>query len=173
MAAILGGEFDFETLKSATGFDEETLINALESAVRAQLITEVQTNPAAPRFGFVHVLIPNTLRESMIHVRRRQFHQRAARAIEAVQPDDFEALAYHYAEAGENDPPGVILDARAIVPSKLPRVRPPVFTGQRLIAGRIRTRAGRADLLARLGYCLWVIGDVTAASSTMNPPTTL
>ena len=102
MAAILGGEFDFETLKRAVSLDEEDLITALESAVRAQLITEVQTGkPGEPRFGFVHVLIPTTLRESIIHVRRQQLHQRAAQALEAVHPDDFELLAYHYAQAGD------------------------------------------------------------------------
>jgi hypothetical protein len=38
MAAILGSEFDFEMLRRASGLDEEALMAALESTVRAQII---------------------------------------------------------------------------------------------------------------------------------------
>jgi DNA-binding CsgD family transcriptional regulator len=161
MAAVLGGEFDFETLRGATGLDEETLITALEIAVRALLVVEVQPRPsAAPRLGFAHVLIPTTLRESIIHVRRQRYHQRAAQAIEAVHPDDFEMLAYHYSEAGDHErarqynvragdraqqaAPG---DAASFYRAALDRW-PSVEQSE------------RAEVLARLGYCLWVIGDV-------------
>jgi predicted ATPase len=102
MAAILGSDFDFETLKQACDLDEETLISALESAARAQLIAEAPPGQAGTlRFNFVHVLIPTTIRESIIHVRRRRLHLRAAQAIEAVHPEDYEVLAYQYNEAGE------------------------------------------------------------------------
>ena len=37
MGAILGSDFDFETLKHACDLDEETLVGALEKAERAQL----------------------------------------------------------------------------------------------------------------------------------------
>ncbi len=46
MAAILGPNFDFETLKFACDLDEETLIGALERAVRAQLIAEAPPGQA-------------------------------------------------------------------------------------------------------------------------------
>ena len=102
MASILGREFDYETLKFACDLDEENLINALENAESAQLIVESQPGqPATSNFSFVHVLIPTTLRESIIHIRRRRLHLRAAQAIEAVHPDNFEVLAYQYSEAGE------------------------------------------------------------------------
>ena len=102
LAAIVGREFDFETLLRVCDLDEETLIRELESAVRAQLIVEIEPRSGAfLRFSFVHVLIPTTHGESTIHVRRRLLHRRVAAALEALRPDDFEALAHHYAEAGE------------------------------------------------------------------------
>ncbi|MBI3360793.1 MAG: hypothetical protein HY023_06750, partial [Chloroflexi bacterium] len=102
LAAILGREFDFATLHSASEQDEEALIAALERAERAQLIGE---SPRAGRmaFTFAHALIPFALRESLSGLRRQRLHRRAALAIEAARPNDVESLAYHFAAAGERD----------------------------------------------------------------------
>ncbi len=103
LAAILGREFDFDTLKQASDQDEETLIAALETAERAQLINEVARNArqggGEVTFAFAHALIPSTLRESVSGLRRHRLHRRAAAAIETLRPDDFESLAYHYGQA--------------------------------------------------------------------------
>ncbi len=164
MASILGGEFDFETLKHAASINEENLITALESAVRAQLIIEVQTaKPAEPRFSFVHVLIPTTLRESIIHVRRQRLHQRAAQALEAVHPDDFELLAYHFAQAGETERAReYYLRAGNRAQQTAPRdaVR---FYQAALERYAAKDRTGRAEVLASLGHCLWVVDDALAS----------
>jgi oligopeptide transport system substrate-binding protein len=79
---------------------EDTLIDGLESAEQAQLIEEV-SGERRVTFAFVHALIPTTLTESTRTLQRRRLHRRAAVAIEARHPDDFEALAYHYNQAGE------------------------------------------------------------------------
>ncbi len=102
VAAIFGREFDFETLHGATEQDEDALVAALERAERAQLIGEA---PRAGRvaFSFAHTLIPFALRESLGSLRRQRLHRRAAAVIEAQRPTDVEALAYHYAAAGEQD----------------------------------------------------------------------
>ena len=102
LAAILGREFDFETLHNASEQDEEALIATLERAERAQLIRE---SPRAGRvaYNFAHALIPFTLRESLSGLRRQRLHHRAANVIEALRPNDVEALAYHFAAAGEPD----------------------------------------------------------------------
>jgi oligopeptide transport system substrate-binding protein len=52
-------------------------------------------------FAFVHGLIPTTLVESLRSLQRRRLHRRAAAAIAARRPDDFEALAHHYDQAGQ------------------------------------------------------------------------
>ena len=161
MASILGSDFDFETLKHACDLDEETLIGALEKAEHVQLITEMPPSQTAiSRFSFVHVLIPTTLRQSTIHIRRRQLHLRAAQAIETVHPEDFEVLAYHYSEAGEVDRARQYYlragdRAQQIAPGEASR-----FYQAALERWPDGDQVGRSDLLARLGYCLWVIDDV-------------
>jgi tetratricopeptide (TPR) repeat protein len=111
LAAVLGREFDFDILKQASDLDEDAIITALESAEHAQLLGEVRPQPHLPHragaghmtFAFAHALIPSTLRESLSSLRRQRLHRRAATAIEALKPDDFEALAYHYEQAGDGE----------------------------------------------------------------------
>jgi len=108
LAAVLGREFDFDTLVQAGGLssgsgqalDEDALIEALEEAERAQLIEKVGRKEEG-NFAFVHGLIPTTLVESLRTMQRRRLHRQAAAAIEAHRPDDFEALAHHYDQAGQ------------------------------------------------------------------------
>lgn len=100
LAAVLGREFDFDTLAEASELDEETLIEALEAAEDNQLIEEVSGEGGAT-FSFVHALIPSTLVEGVRTLRRRRLHKRAAAAIQLTRPDDFEDLAHHYEEAGD------------------------------------------------------------------------
>ncbi|HUM67227.1 MAG TPA: hypothetical protein PLK31_00080, partial [Chloroflexota bacterium] len=107
LAAVLGREFDFEMLAAASDQDEENLIAALEPAERAQLIEEMaqQTAARAGRivYTFAHALIPFVLRESLNGLRRQRLHGRVAKALEAHRPHDVEALAYHFAAAGERE----------------------------------------------------------------------
>ncbi len=112
LAALIGREFDYEVLRQACeNPNEETLIDSLELAERAQLISEVHAksqngHPAIgpnERFTFAHTLIPTTLKEEISSLRRRRLHRRIANAIENVYPDDLEKLAYHYGLAGNQD----------------------------------------------------------------------
>lgn len=106
-AAIVGREFDFGVLRQASELDEETLIDALETAVYAQLISEfkpdrtARVRAGAETFIFAHALTVTALRESMSVLRRRRLHSSVAAALAHRYPDDYEALAYHYAEAGD------------------------------------------------------------------------
>ncbi len=102
MAAVLGHEFDFDTLVAASGLDEEALIDALEAAERAQLIKEI-SGERGGTFRFAHALIATTLLEGLSGLRRRRMHHQVAAAIEDLHPDDYEALAHHYYESGDVD----------------------------------------------------------------------
>ncbi len=99
VAAILGREFDFETLKSAGELDDASLYIALERAERTQLIQKVEQDNNLT-YAFAHALIPFALRESIGGLRRQRMHARVAEALERQQPDDVEALAYHFIAAG-------------------------------------------------------------------------
>jgi ABC-type oligopeptide transport system substrate-binding subunit/tRNA A-37 threonylcarbamoyl transferase component Bud32/tetratricopeptide (TPR) repeat protein len=102
LAAVLGREFDLDTLAQASELDQDTLLEALESAERAQLIEEVSADRGGT-FAFVHRLIPTTLVEGLRILQRRRLHRQAADAIEMLHPDNFEALAYHYGGADNPD----------------------------------------------------------------------
>jgi eukaryotic-like serine/threonine-protein kinase len=105
LAAIIGREFDFDTLRLASDLDEDTLIGALEQAERAQIIEEVRQGGAAT-FAFAHALIHSSLRESISTLRRNRLHRRVADAIQALRPADYENLAFHYAEIGDEEQAG-------------------------------------------------------------------
>ena len=164
LAAILGSEFEFETLRQASGLDEEILIAALESSVRAHIIREEKPGQAgAVRFSFVHVLIPTTLRESILLVRRQRLHLQIAQAIEAIRPGDFEALAYHLSEAGENER---ALDYFRRAGDRALQTAPgdaACFYQSALENWPDQDQAGKAEILAHLGYCLWVVADFPGA----------
>ena len=100
MAAVLGREFDFNTLVAAAELDEERLIDALEHAEHAQLIDEI-SGESGGTFRFAHALIGTTLEEGLSGMRRRRMHHQAATVIEQLRPDDYEALAHHYYESGD------------------------------------------------------------------------
>ncbi len=102
LAAVLGREFTFETLLAASEEGEEDLISGLERASQAQLVEEMRAERDVT-FAFTHALIPATLYEGVSTLRRRRLHSRVAAAIEQLHPGDFEALAYHYAEAGDEE----------------------------------------------------------------------
>ena len=112
LASILGREFDFEALAAMSDLDEEALIEALETAERAQLITEIRVSPplvghARLSFAFAHALIPSALHEGMSGLRRQRLHRRAAEALERLHPDRLTSrelapqLGRHYSEAGQ------------------------------------------------------------------------
>jgi oligopeptide transport system substrate-binding protein len=105
LAAVLGRAFDFETIAEASARleateDEDALMDALEYAERAQLIEKLGEEGGGA-FSFVHALIPTTLVESMRSMQRRRLHRCAAAVIQTRRPDDFEALARHYHQAGQ------------------------------------------------------------------------
>jgi tetratricopeptide (TPR) repeat protein len=158
MAAILGREFEFATLAKASALDkasdldEEDLIHALECAGWAQLIEEVSAQREVT-FAFTHGLIPATLAEGVSTLRRRRLHRRAAAAIEALRPDDFEALAYHYGEAGDEE--------RALANHTQAGERASAAYANAEAEGHYRTaldlieaKADRARLLSELGRVL-------------------
>lgn len=102
MASILGREFAFDILLEALDLDEDVLIEALETAEEAQMIQEVD-GTGEVTFAFVHALVPSAIVESIRTLRRRKLHRQAAKAIEKLSPDDYEALAFHFGEAGNDN----------------------------------------------------------------------
>jgi oligopeptide transport system substrate-binding protein len=100
-AAMMGREFRCDVLLTATEVEEEALFELLEQAERAQLIEEVQNEEDI--FSFTHALIPTTLVDGLRTRQKKRLHYKVANAMEAVNPEDWEALAYHFDNAGEDE----------------------------------------------------------------------
>ena len=99
LAAVLGREFDFQTLVEASALGETMLIDSLETAERAQLVAEL-SGEWGGTFIFAHALIPTILAESLSGLRRRHMHRQVMTAIERLRPDGLESLAFHALEGG-------------------------------------------------------------------------
>ena len=158
MASILGREFEFTTLQRATDMPEVRLIEALEAAEHAQLISETRHNGDV-MFTFLHALIPASLTESVSVLRRKLLHRRAAEAIEAIRPDSYEILSYHWIEAGEDEKARrTSLQAAERAYASLARAEAVRFFQAALERWPHHDLTGRAATLAKLGDSLQVAG---------------
>lgn len=101
-AAVLGREFDYETLAKSTEGEEDLLISALETAEQTQLLREI-SGKRGGIFAFSHALIPAALYEGASGLRRRRMHHQALAAVETLRPTDYAALARHAVESGDVD----------------------------------------------------------------------
>jgi DNA-binding SARP family transcriptional activator/class 3 adenylate cyclase len=108
-AAVVGAEFEFgvlERLGGAAG-DPDELLDALDEAIAARIVTEV--TGGVGHYTFTNSLIRHTLYEGLSSARRGRIHQRAGEALEALHPDGVEAhltaLAHHFCEAATGGQP--------------------------------------------------------------------
>jgi hypothetical protein len=99
VASVIGRDFDVPLLAAATQLPEDDLLDALDAAVGASLVDNVE----GERYSFVHALIEHTLYESLSPARRARVHRRVAEAIEEANEEDpaahAAALAHHWARA--------------------------------------------------------------------------
>ncbi len=96
-ASVLGREFALDALARIVGVTEEELLDTLEEAVRARVVSDVPEVPGHLRFA--HVLIRDTLYEAITAARRVQLHRRVVEALETLHGDDsglhLAELAHH------------------------------------------------------------------------------
>ncbi len=98
LAAVVGREFDLELLSAVVETDETHLLDLLETAMAASVLSE--SSDQVGRFRFVHALINQTLYEGLSATRRARMHQRVAEALEelygAHAAEHFGELALHW-----------------------------------------------------------------------------
>jgi DNA-binding SARP family transcriptional activator len=107
-AAILGGSFELGQLQPmANEQDEDTILDLLEEALHAGLLTEEGTG-AHITYHFWHPLIISHLYERLSATRRAQLHRRATEAIKAThtlsQPEKVAATIVYHLTRGGGDP---------------------------------------------------------------------
>ncbi len=101
VCAILGKVFTFEELSAAAEQTEDTLLDALDEAVGAQLIAA----NSGDSFSFTHDKIREVLYEELNPIRRRRLHRHVAEGLErrcTKSQCAVEKLAHHYIQAGDH-----------------------------------------------------------------------
>jgi class 3 adenylate cyclase/tetratricopeptide (TPR) repeat protein len=102
-AAVIGRGFSFELLEALAGVEADILLDAIDEAERAHLITSAGDGREA-RFTFAHELIRQTLLSGLSLPRQQRLHLRVAEAMERVYARALEEqaadLAHHLFQAG-------------------------------------------------------------------------
>jgi predicted ATPase/DNA-binding SARP family transcriptional activator len=103
-AAVIGGEFDFNLLKTAAQEPEDALLATLDELIDASLVAEPRQG-GKPEFIITHDRYTEVAYETIPPVRRRGMHLQVARAVEQIYAGNLEgyfaALADHYDKAEE------------------------------------------------------------------------
>ena len=105
LAAVLGREFDHDALAQLSGGARDQLLDTLDEAVVARIVSDV---PGAPgRLRFDHVLIRDTLYDGLTSARRVHLHSLAVAAIEELHGEwpgpHVAELARHSIAAGNQE----------------------------------------------------------------------
>ncbi|WP_460062693.1 BTAD domain-containing putative transcriptional regulator [Streptomyces sp. YKOK-I1] len=96
LTAAVGLEAELALLLDAADADEDAVLEGLDAALAADLLTE----PGPGRVRFVHALVRDTVYTDLSGVRRARLHGRIARVLRRHRPDDLAALAHHFARSG-------------------------------------------------------------------------
>ncbi|MDZ7704612.1 MAG: AAA family ATPase [Trueperaceae bacterium] len=94
VASAVGRNFYFETLQQLLDVDEDTLLDDLDELLRADLVEE----RSADLYRFSHLLLRETLHDSLSARRRRRYHQKIADMLRSRPDLPPGELAEHYAE---------------------------------------------------------------------------
>jgi predicted ATPase/DNA polymerase III delta prime subunit len=104
MAAVIGRSFTFGLLETATHADPDWLVDAVDEAEKAGLVSSTLEYPEA-RFKFAHELIRRAVLDGVSVMRRQRLHLNIAEAIELLYSNSLEEhaedLAHHFWRAGE------------------------------------------------------------------------
>lgn len=104
-AAVIGHSFDFETVRGASGRDEEMVITALEESIGAGIISEIGQSSPVPAYDFNHEKLRTTVYEETSLARRRLLHRRVAETLvqrSRGRSEDAGKIAAHFRNAGDD-----------------------------------------------------------------------
>jgi predicted ATPase len=107
-AAVIGRSFNFGLLEAANGTEPDRLIDSLEEAEKAGLISSRLEYPEA-RFKFAHELIRRAVLDEISVARRQRLHLQIAEGMELLYESSLEEhaedLAHHFWSAGNTADP--------------------------------------------------------------------
>jgi DNA-binding CsgD family transcriptional regulator/tetratricopeptide (TPR) repeat protein len=113
VAAVVGRDFQLRVLQLASGLDGDRLLELLEEAEAARVVSEVPGGLG--RWRFAHALVREVLYEGLPAARRIRLHGRVGEALEAIYVADpgphLAELAHHFVAAA---PSGEEMVGRAV-----------------------------------------------------------
>jgi tetratricopeptide (TPR) repeat protein len=173
-AAVIGRDFDRDVLTAVTDADSEAVLDALEEAETARLISAADDR--AGRFGFVHALVRSTLYDEIPTTRRLRLHKRIGEALEHRDVDaHLDELAHHFAEAAALGEAGKAVEyGRRAAARAIDRVayEEAIVDLERVLAGLDPTeeadRRTRAEVLVDLARVVWTLGGRTQARGHLD-----
>jgi DNA-binding SARP family transcriptional activator len=114
LASVIGREFALDALARVSGVADEALLELLDEAIAARVVTDVPE--AYGRARFAHVLIRDTLYDGLGGARRVGLHRQVVDAFEALygdEPGPHLAELAHHAIAARDVAKGVDYATRA------------------------------------------------------------
>jgi DNA-binding SARP family transcriptional activator len=102
-ASVLGREFALDALARLAGISEDELLDMLDEAMAARVVSDLPGGPG--RLRFAHVLIRDTLYDGLTSARRVRLHRLAVEALEALYgeaPAPYLAELAHHSLAGRD-----------------------------------------------------------------------
>lgn len=98
IAAVMGREFDPETLLVASERPEDVVLDAIDSALAVGILAPSELSSTA--LTFTHGLLTRALQEKVNPLRLRRMHGAVARALEARGASNPGEMAVHFDRAG-------------------------------------------------------------------------
>jgi DNA-binding SARP family transcriptional activator len=105
LASVLGREFALDALATLASITEDELLETLDEAMTARVVSDLPGNPG--RLRFAHLLIRDTLYEGLTTARRVRLHRLAVEALEALYRDE---PGHHLAELANHSIAGSEFD---------------------------------------------------------------
>jgi tetratricopeptide (TPR) repeat protein len=173
-ASVFGREFDLDALARVSGLDHLSLLELLDEALSARVVSDVPG--AAPRKRFAHVLIRDTLYDGLKPRLRTELHDQVVEALEKLhgeEPGAHLAELAHHAVSARDFEKGLSYAQRAgdralALLAYEEAARLYGLALQVLSLGKLEDAGARCELLLGLGEAQARKGDAAASSTFLE-----
>ncbi|KPK21215.1 MAG: hypothetical protein AMK69_22260 [Nitrospira bacterium SG8_3] len=104
IGAVIDREFSYELIKEVSGLPEQDLLSRLSGLRDSELLYERGVFPEN-HYVFKHALTQEVAYDGLLEKRRKEIHEKIARAIEELSSERleeyYELLAYHYVRSDD------------------------------------------------------------------------
>jgi tetratricopeptide (TPR) repeat protein len=113
-ASVIGRIFEFDLLARSHPVrpDPEALLEQMKS-LRARNFTWLETAQPRLTYMFIHNIIQEVVYQTLLEEQQRELHQAVGEALESLQPEAVERLAFHFRHSGVRDKTLLYLDKAA------------------------------------------------------------